>query len=138
MNEPSKDGIVPVIFDHYTTLPHLYNFENSAEEVLSDKITRQFVMGGQTMLVKWTFKKGAVVPLHFHPNEQITWITEGVAEVKSQGKTFTVKAGDVIIFPPFVPHEFVILEDTIDIDIFSPVRIDWLTGSADYLKNVKK
>ncbi len=133
-----SDGKIPAIFDHYTALPQQYDFENSPIEVLSDKISRQFVMGGQTMLVKWIFKKGAVVPLHFHPNEQITWITEGSAQVKSQGKTFIVKTGDVIIFPPFAPHEFVILEDTIDMDIFSPVRLDWLTGSADYLKNVKK
>ncbi len=135
---PDSNGMFPAIFDHYTAMPQLYHFESSREEVLSDKIKRQFVMGGQTMLVKWTFKKGAVVPLHFHPNEQITWITEGAAEVKSQGKTFIVKAGDLIIFPPFAPHEFLMLEDTIDIDIFSPVRMDWLTGSPDYLKNVQK
>jgi quercetin dioxygenase-like cupin family protein len=128
------DGKIPAIFDHYTAVPQFYDFDNSPVEVLSDKISRQYVMGGQTMLVKWTFKKGAVVPLHFHPNEQVTWITEGAAQVKSQGKTFIVKAGDVIIFPPFAPHEFVMLEDTIDIDFFTPVRMDWITGSADYLK----
>lgn len=137
MSEKSN-GIVPAINDHYTAIPQLYHFEQSHEEVLSDKVSRQYVMGGQTMLVKWTFKKGAIIPLHFHQNEQITWITKGLAEVKSQGKTFLVKAGDVIIFPPFAPHEFHILEDTIDIDFFSPVRIDWLTNTADYLSSVKK
>jgi len=134
MPKGSSGGIIPMIFNHYSALPQLYDFENAVEEKISDKITRQYVMGAQTMLVKWTFKKGAVIPLHFHPNEQITWITEGSAEVKSQGKTFIVKAGAVIIFPAYVPHEFMILEDTIDIDFFSPVRSDWLTNSADYLK----
>ena len=134
----SSEGIVPIIFSHYTALPQFCDFENSVEETLSDKISRQFVMGAQTMLVKWTFKKGAVVPLHFHPNEQITWITEGSAQVKSQGKTFIVRAGQVIIFPAYAPHEFVMLEDTIDIDFFAPVRHDWLTNAADYLKNVQK
>ena len=81
-------------------------------------------------------KKGAVIPLHFHPNEQVTWITEGAAQVQSQGKTFVIKAGEVMIFPAYVPHEFVMLEDTIDIDFFAPVREDWLANSADYLPNL--
>jgi len=134
MSDSKSDGIVPIIHNHYTALPQLYDFENAPVEQLSDMISRQYVFGAQTMIVKWTFKKGAVIPLHFHPNEQVTWITEGLAQVKSQGKTFMVKAGAVIIFPAYVPHEFVILEDTIDIDFFTPVRGDWLSNTADYLK----
>ena len=134
----NNKGIVPIIFNHYGALPNLYDFENAITEKISDKISRQYVMGAQTMLVKWTFKKGAVIPLHFHAHEQITWITEGAAEVQSQGKTFIVKAGSVIIFPAYVPHQFVMLEDTIDIDFFSPVRGDWLTESATYLKQPQK
>jgi quercetin dioxygenase-like cupin family protein len=83
-------------------------------------------------LVKWTAKKGATVPLHHHANEQITWITEGAAEVYSQGRKYLLKAGDIMIFPPNVPHEFLFTADTIDIDIFSPPRQDWLEGRATY------
>lgn len=136
--DPSSEGIVPRIFSHYAALPLLYDFEQGIEETLSDKIKRQFVMGTQTMIVKWTFKKGAIIPLHFHPNEQISWMTQGSAEVKSQGKTFIVKKGQIIIFPPYVPHEFLILEDAINIDFFAPVRHDWLTESADYLQKIQK
>jgi quercetin dioxygenase-like cupin family protein len=131
-------GIIPKIFDHYPALPLLYPFDQSKIEVISDKISRQFVMGGQTMLVKWILKKGAHIDLHFHVNEQITWITEGAVEVHSQGKTFTIRAGEVIIFPAYVPHEFFALEDTIDMDFFAPVRGDWLTNSDDYLKRGSK
>ncbi len=131
-------GTFPAIAGHYAALPQVYNFDRSVVEKLSDKVMRQFVMGAGTMLVKWTFKKGGFIPLHFHHNEQVTWITEGKVRVRSQGKTFIIKAGEVIIFPPFVPHEFLALEDTIDIDFFTPVRTDWLTGSAEYLKKVKK
>jgi hypothetical protein len=42
-------------------------------------------------------------------------------------------AGDIMIIPPNVPHEFTYLEDTIDIDIFAPGRQDWLDGTAIYL-----
>lgn len=126
------------ITKHYYATPNLYDFENMPKEALSDKIDRQYVMGSKTMLVKWTFKKGAVVPLHFHPNEQISWITKGSVSVASQGKKYIVKAGEVIIIPPNVPHKFVALEDTIDIDIFSPVREDWLNNTANYIHAIEK
>lgn len=127
-------GIMPHIFDHYKTMPVFYDFENMPIEILSDKISRQYIYSGESMLVKWIFKKGAEVPLHHHVNEQITWITEGSVRVFSQGKEFTIKAGEVIIFPPHVPHEFLALEDTIDIDFFTPVREDWINQSSTYLQ----
>jgi len=126
------------ISQHYAALPVLYHFDGVQKEQLSDKITRQYVMGAQSMIVKWTLLKGAVVPLHFHPNEQITWITKGSVKVVSQGKEFIVKAGDVFIIPPYVPHVFYALEDTIDIDYFTPVRQDWLNNSAGYIQSIQK
>src|SRR5437016_5023289 len=120
---------------HYAALPSLYELDKIPEEKLSDKITRQYIMGAQSMLVKWTLKKGALIPLHFHPNEQITWITKGSVKVISQGKEFIVKAGGVLIIPSNVPHEFLALEDTIDIDYFTPVREDWLNNTASYIQN---
>lgn len=125
------------ISQHYAALPNLYQLDNVKLEKISDKISRQYIMGSQIMLVKWIFKKGAVVPLHFHPNEQVTWITKGSVKVRSQGKEFIVHAGEVIIIPPNVPHEFTALEDTIDIDIFSPVRQDWLNNTAGYIQQIK-
>lgn len=123
---------------HYAATPNLYDLDNSAAEQLSDKITRQYVMGSESMLVKWTLKKGAVIPKHIHKNEQITWITKGSVKVLSQGKEYIVKAGGVFIIPPFVPHEFTALEDTIDMDFFTPVREDWLNGTAGYIQAIKK
>jgi quercetin dioxygenase-like cupin family protein len=126
------------ISKHYSALPNLYQLDAINKEKLSDKITRQYIMGSQAMLVKWTLQKGALITLHFHPNEQVTWITKGSVKVSSQGKEFIVKAGEVIIIPPNVPHEFLALEDTIDIDFFTPVREDWLNNTATYIKNNQK
>lgn len=126
------------ISKHYAALPNLYQLDATNKEQISDKIIRQYVMGSQSMLVKWTLKKGAIVPLHFHPNEQITWITKGSVKVSSQGKAFIVKTGGVLIIPPNVPHEFLALEDTIDIDFFTPVREDWLNNTATYIQNIQK
>lgn len=82
-------------------------------------------------------KKGAVVPVHSHPNEQITWFLTGAADVYSQGQKFTMRAGDIMIIPPNVPHEFHFTEDTIDIDIFAPQRQDWIDGTANYIPQQK-
>lgn len=126
------------IAKHYAALPNQYNFDGISKEKINDKITRQYIMGSESMIVKWTLTKDAVIPLHFHPNEQITWITQGSVRVLSQGKEFIVKAGGVLIIPPNVPHEFHALEDTIDIDYFTPARQDWLMNADSYLQNVQK
>ena len=133
---PTERGIVPVISNHYHALPISYNFDKIPVEKLSDKISRQYIMNSNSMLVRWDLKKGAVIPAHHHVNEQITWITKGKVVVYSQGKEFIVEAGGVLVLAPHVPHEFVALEDTIDIDFFTPVREDWLNETASYLKNL--
>lgn len=135
---PQLIGSLPHIIEHYHALPTFYDFEKMPIEKLTDKVSRQYIYCGQSMLVKWIFKKGAHIPLHHHVNEQITWITKGKVMVHSQEKKFTVKAGEVIVFPPHVPHEFFILENTIDIDFFTPVREDWINQHADYLAGLVK
>ena len=122
-----------VISLHTGSLPVQYHWDNVPLENISDKITRRYIMGASSMVVMWDFKKGAVVPMHAHANEQITWITKGSVRVTSQGKTFIVKAGDIILIPAYVPHKFEALEDTVDIDYFTGIREDWLNGTATYL-----
>jgi quercetin dioxygenase-like cupin family protein len=55
-------------------------------------LQRQFLQGTNATFVKWTAKKGAVIALHHHPNEQITWFTAGAAEAFSQGRRYLIKA----------------------------------------------
>lgn len=129
-----NQGFIPNITDHYFSNPTFYRFESMPMEKMSDLISRQYIYASQSMLVKWYFKKGAEVPLHHHVNEQITWITKGSVKVFSQGREYIVKAGEVIVFPANVPHHFFALEDTIDIDFFTPARQDWIDEKAAYLK----
>jgi quercetin dioxygenase-like cupin family protein len=95
------------------------------------QLIRQY-LHGSIYFLEMDREKGAVVPLHHYVNEQITWITQGEAEVYSQGKKYVMRAGDIMIIPPNVPHEFSFIQDTINIDIFSPERQDWMDGTADY------
>jgi len=110
------------------------DFEKMPAEKLGDKTTRRYVYGENAMLARFDFKKGAIVPKHEHPNEQITYIIKGSVRVKTQGKEYIVKAGQILIIPPNTFHEFEALEDTIDIDVFSPPREDWIEGTDTYLK----
>lgn len=110
------------------------SFDKLEPEKLSDKITRRYVHGEKGMLVRFELKKGAVIPKHHHPNEQITYIMSGRVKVTMEGKDYVVRSGEVLIIPPNVPHQFEALEDTIDIDVFSPPREDWLTGKDSYLR----
>ncbi|MGS0741026.1 Rid family hydrolase [Glaciimonas sp. GG7] len=123
----------PAVIMHASAPPPLHALEALPAEQLSELITRQYLHGTQSTFVRWEMKKGAVIPMHQHPNEQVTWITKGRAEVEVGGKQYVMQAGDMIIIPPDVPHKFVFTEDTVDIDFFSPARQDWIDGSASYL-----
>ncbi len=126
-------GIVPGISLHLAGEAQLFHLDAQPMEKVNDLLFRQYLQGTNSTFVKWTARKGGVVPLTHHSSEQITWITEGLVEVYSQGRRYVMKAGDIMIIPPNVPHEFKFLEDTIDIDIFVPGRQDWLDGTATYL-----
>ena len=125
-------GILPNISPHSAVAPQLYRLDAQPIEQISELLQRQYLSGNNASFVKWTAKKGCFVPLHHHINEQITWITQGVAEAYSQGRKYIIKAGDIMIIPPNIPHEFTFLEDTINIDIFTPARQDWADGTATY------
>jgi quercetin dioxygenase-like cupin family protein len=79
--------------------------------------------------------KGAIVPEHSHHNEQLTYILEGKLRFTIDGETIDVGAGEVLTIPPHVPHRAEALEDTLDVDVFTPPREDWLDGSDTYLRD---
>ena len=86
------------------------------------------------MVAQVFLKKDAVVPLHHHESEQITYILKGALKFELQGREVVVHEGEVLHIPSNVPHRAIALEDTLDLDVFSPIRIDWLTNDDDYLR----
>jgi quercetin dioxygenase-like cupin family protein len=111
-----------------------YTWEKMEKEVLNPRIWRKVIAGEKAMVAQVFIAKGAVVPEHHHESEQITYILEGALEFEIEGRTIVVSAGQVLRIPSQVPHRAVALEDTLDLDIFSPIRTDWLTGQDDYLR----
>src|SRR6266576_5497910 len=103
-------------------------------EDLNPLLQRQFVVGQDIMVARVLLKKGCVVPMHSHHNEQITYILEGALKFEIDGKQITVAAGEVLCIPPNMPHRATALEDTVDLDVFSPPRADWIGKSDHYLR----
>jgi quercetin dioxygenase-like cupin family protein len=86
------------------------------------------------MVAQVYIKKDGVVPLHQHESEQITYILEGALKFELQGREVTVHKGEVLMIPSNVPHRAVALEDTLDLDVFAPIRHDWVEKDDEYLR----
>lgn len=111
-----------------------FRWETVPLETLSDTISRKIITGSHVMAAQVFLKKGAIVPEHQHENEQITYILEGALEFLIGGRKIIVAKGEVLHIPPNLLHGAVALEDTLDLDLFSPPRQDWLAGDDAYLR----
>jgi quercetin dioxygenase-like cupin family protein len=107
------------------------------KERLTESLERRLITGERIMLAHVYLKKGAVVPRHAHENEQFTYILEGALRFwlgADEREIVDVRAGEVLCIPAHVPHKAEALEDTLDVDVFSPPRQDWLDKTDDYLR----
>jgi quercetin dioxygenase-like cupin family protein len=114
-----------------------FRWDDMPRETLNAGLGRRLITGDQVMLAHVYFTAGTEVPTHRHHNEQITYILEGALKfwIGEDGKQeITVAAGEVLHIPPNVPHMAEALEETLDVDIFSPPRQDWLDKKDDYLR----
>ena len=78
------------------------------------------------MCVENTFKKGSIGAMHNHPHTQITYVASGKFEFTIDGEVHTVSKGDTLLKQDGVMHGCTCLEDGILIDIFTPMREDFL------------
>ena len=106
------------------------------KEKVTDAIFRRVISGERAMLAQIYLEKGAVVPMHSHDNEQITFLLEGVLKfwIGDEREEMILKAGEVLHIPSGVPHQAEALEKCLDVDVFSPPRQDWLDGTDDYFR----
>ncbi len=114
-----------------------YRWDDMPKENVTEMLDRRLITGDRMMLAHVYLKKGAIVPRHAHENEQLTYILEGALRFwigEDESETIDVRAGEVLHIPSHVPHKAEALEDTLDVDIFSPPRQDWLDKSDDYLR----
>jgi unsaturated pyranuronate lyase len=114
-----------------------YRWDSMKKERVSDMLERRLITGDRMMLAHVYLKKGCIVPKHSHENEQLTYILEGALKFwmgDDESEEITVHAGEVLLIPSHVPHKAEALEETLDVDVFSPPRQDWLDKKDDYLR----
>jgi quercetin dioxygenase-like cupin family protein len=114
-----------------------YRWVDMPKERVNDMLDRRLITGDRMMLAHVYLKKGCIVPKHSHENEQLTYILEGALRFKlgeDEKEELVVSAGEVLHIPPNLPHEAEALEDTLDVDVFSPPRADWLNKTDSYLR----
>ena len=112
-----------------------YRWDDMPMEQVTPQLSRRLVTGERMMLAHVYLEKGCVVPKHSHHNEQLTYILEGALHFhigEDGAEEVIVRAGEVLLIPSNVPHMAIALEDTLDVDVFSPPRQDWLDHTDTY------
>ena len=113
----------------------LFRWDDIPLERVTDEIDRKLITGDGIMLAHVFLKKGSVVPMHSHENEQLTYLLGGALKFwigDEEAEPIVVREGEVLHLPSNVPHKAEALEDTFDVDIFNPPRQDWLDGTDTY------
>ncbi len=103
-------------------------------ENLSATISRKMMSGAHSTLARVFLAKGAIVPRHSHDSEQFSWIISGALRFIFDDRELVVRGGEMVFIPANEPHAAEALEDTVDIDFFSPRRDDWISKNDAYLR----
>jgi quercetin dioxygenase-like cupin family protein len=104
----------------------LHRWDEIALEKITEMVSQKIVAGEREMLAQIYLKRGALVPLHSHDSEQMTYVLQGALRVIVSGEEIIVREGEVLHIPANAPHQAEALDDTFELDVFSPVRADWL------------
>ena len=113
----------------------VHRWEDVEQEELSVGIRRRVIHSGRLTTARIYLDSGAVVPRHHHDNEQISHVLEGRLRFEFDGGSLEAGPGDAVEIPSNEPHRVVALEDSLAMDVFAPVREDWLRGDDAYLRN---
>ena len=111
-----------------TQTVRLHRWDEIALEKVTEMLSRKLVTGEREMLAQIYLKRGCLVPNHSHESEQITYVLQGALKFLIGGEEITVREGEVLHIPSGIPHQAEALEDTFELDVFSPVRQDWLAA----------
>jgi quercetin dioxygenase-like cupin family protein len=84
------------------------------------------VYGEKSLLTEFHLEKGATLPRHAHPYEQTGYLVRGHIRLKVEDEEFDATPGDSWSIPANATHSAEIMEDSVAIEVFSPVREDYL------------
>ena len=113
------------------------NWETVPTEYVNPSMARKIISGEKLMIAKMKFKDGFVVPQHHHVHEQVTQVVAGQMRFwfgENKEHIMDLYPGDVVVIPPNLPHEALMIGDVEEIDTWAPPRQDWLDKTDDYLR----
>ena len=106
--------------------PRLHRWDEIALNKITEMVSQKVVAGEREMVAQIYLKRGALIPMHSHDSEQMTYILQGALRFLVDGEEIIVREGEVLHIPSRVPHQAEALDDTFELDVFSPIRQDWL------------
>jgi quercetin dioxygenase-like cupin family protein len=104
----------------------LHRWDEIALDKVTEMLSRKIVAGEREMLVQVYIKRGCLIPQHAHESEQMTYVLQGALKFHVGDEEITVREGEVLHIPSGVLHQAEALEDTFELDIFSPIRSEWI------------
>ena len=109
-----------------------YKSEKSGyKQVLDGVKIKTLVYGDKTLCTEFRLEKGSNLPRHRHPHEQTGYLVSGGIRLSIDNKVFEVAPGDSWCIPGNVEHGAEILKDSVAVEVFSPVREDYLPENLD-------
>jgi len=101
--------------------------DDSGFKDVLDKIRQKtLVHGEKTLLAEFRLEQGAVLPKHSHPHEQTGYLVAGRLDLTIGETTYRVEPGGSWCIPGNVEHSAVARENTVAIEVFSPVREEYI------------
>ena len=108
----------------------LHRWDEIALDKVTEMISRKIVTGHRVMAAQVYLKKGTLVPMHSHDSEQMTYVLQGGLRFMIDDEEIIVREGEVLHIPSRTIHQAEALIDTFELDLFSPIREEWLSDPA--------
>jgi len=112
----------------------LHRWDDVPTQELAPGVHRRFLTAARMTIARFALQRGAVVPAHSHDHEQVSYVVSGALRFTVAGEDILVRAGEALQIPSWAEHSVHVVEDTEVIDVFSPVRQDWVDGTDGYFK----
>lgn len=112
--------------------PKVHRWDDIPNKQLAPGVRRRFLTADRVTIARFSLSRDAVVPVHDHDHEQVSYVVSGALRFQVDGNDVIVRTGEALQIPSWARHGVTALEDTEVIDVFSPVRQDWVDGTDTY------
>ncbi len=100
------------------------------EDVIDKIRMKTTVYGAHTLMAEFRLQAGADLPVHRHPHEQTGYLVSGRIDLTIGDRTYAVRPGGSWCIPGEEDHGAYAHEDSVAVEVFTPVREDYLPGDA--------